>query len=160
MYDDSIKYEIKLLIDEEQGALIGDSKKHKDLSEWLNVMLEEVTEFGQCIKKRDLSGVAKTKLYTIMRDRLSSVESDENAIFFSLFPLVDDSIFFKYLQFATDFLQAVYNQLLSDGYIGNRKIYFIYPTLEKSKFVLRDSEHHREFISVPELDDIFVYETV
>ena len=45
-------YDAKLLFDKKQGALVGDPKN--DFNDWLKVMLDEKTEFGRCIEKRDL----------------------------------------------------------------------------------------------------------
>ncbi len=158
LYDNKIKYESKLLISKKQGFLVGDRKN--SIVNWLNAMLQERSEFGECIKKRDLSGLKHTCLYSIMKERIEDVREDENAILFLPFPIVEDSIHNTFLQFATDFLQACYDTLEEDGLIGDRKVYFIYPSMENGYFVLRDSNYHREYISVPELDDIIVYETL
>ena len=39
-------YDAKLLFDKKQGALIGDP--NNEITEWLQVMLDEKTEFGEC----------------------------------------------------------------------------------------------------------------
>ena len=78
-------YDAKLLFDKKQSALIGDAKN--DFKDWLQAMLDEKTEFGESIKKRDLSFLPTTRLYLVMKERLASVKLDENVIFSFLFQL-------------------------------------------------------------------------
>ena len=78
-------YDAKLLFDKKQSALIGDPKN--DFKDWLQAMLDEKTEFGESIKKRDLSFLPTTRLYLVMKERLASVKLDENVIFSFLFQL-------------------------------------------------------------------------
>lgn len=129
-------YDAKLLFDKKQGALIGDPKN--TFNDWLQVMLDEKTEFGESIRKHDLSFLPETRLYQVMKERMVSVKAEENAIFFILFPIVDEYKGSVFLQFTTDFLQAVYQQLVDDGLIRNRKVYFIYPSGDPHEYVLRD----------------------
>ena len=150
-------YDAKLLFDKKQGALIGDPKN--DLNSWLKVMLEEKTEFGRCIEKRDLSFLPETKLYQVMKDRLGSVKPEEHAIFFIPFPIVDEYKGSVFLQFTTDFLQAVYQRLTDDELVGDRKLYFIYPSGDPHEYVLRDENRTREYIKCDELEDFISFET-
>lgn len=150
-------YDAKLLFDKKQGALIGDKKN--EITQWLQVMLDEKTEFGNVIHQRDLSLITKTKLYQITEKRLSSVKPNEHVIFFIPFPIVDEYKDSVFLQFATDFLQAVYNALVRNNLVGDRKVYFIYPSVQTHKYVLRDDKSHREYIVCEELDDFIRYET-
>lgn len=150
------KYDAKLVFDNKQGQLIGDSKN--DLLDWLNSMLDEKTEFSESIHKRDLTLVANTKLYRIMKERIKSVETDESAILFIPFPIVDDFQGSVFLQFATDFLQAVYDRLVDDGVVICQDIYFIYPSSKPHIYILRDSNRKREYIRCDELKDFILYE--
>lgn len=150
-------YDAKLLFDKKQGALIGDEKN--EITQWLQVMLDEKTEFADVIHQRDLSLVTITKLYQITEKRLSSVKPNEHAIFFIPFPIVDEYKDSVILQFASDFLQSVYNALVRNNLVGNRRIYFIYPSGEPHEYVLRDEGMHREYILCEELDDFIKYET-
>lgn len=151
------KYDAKLLFDKRQGALVGDPRN--ELTEWLEEMLNEKTEFSKCIKQRDLSTIVNTKLYSIMKERLKTVKLDEHAILFIPFPIVDEYKGSVFLQFATDFLQAVYNRLRAEGKIGSRRVYFIYPSGDPHEYVLRDENHHREYIQCKELEDFISYDT-
>jgi len=113
-----VKYDAKLLFDKEQGQLIGDPKNV--FQEWLEKMLDEKTEFGESINRRDLTYVENTKLYRIMKERIESLNNDENGILFIPFPIVDDfrgSI----LQLTTDFLQATFDRLKDQGFIDYRR---------------------------------------
>lgn len=151
------RYEAKLVFNNKQGQLIGDPKNQ--IQDWLQDMTDEKTEFGECIQKRNLSLVKKTKLYQIMKERLESVATDENAILFIPYPIVDDYKESVFLQLATDFLQAVYDQQNKEGIVGNRKVYFIYPSMEAHVYVLRSASRTREYIRCDELDDFIEYET-
>ena len=150
------KYDAKLLFDKKQGALIGDS--NNEFEKWIREMLDEKTEFGKCIIKRDFSFLNDTKLYKVMKARLASVKPDENAIFFIPFPIVDEYKDSMFLQLATDFLQAVYDKLEEDELVGNRRLYFIYPSGESQEYVLRNTDQVREFIRCEELEDFISFE--
>lgn len=150
-------YDAKLLFDKKQGALVGDPKN--DLNEWLQVMLDEKTEFGESIRKRDLSFLPETKLYKVMKERLASVKPEENGIFFIPFPIVDEYKGSIFLQLTTDFLQAVYQRLADDDLVANRKVYFIYPSGNPHEYVLRDDNRRREYITCEELEDFIGFET-
>ena len=155
--DQGLKYDTKLIFNKKQGQLIGDPKNQ--IQDWLQAMKNEKGEFAESIQKRDLSLVASTKLYQIMKDRLESVGADENAILFIPYPIVDDQKDVKFLQLATDFLQAVYDRLVEDGVVGNRKVYFIYPSMDSHVYVLRSASRAREYIRCDKLDDFIRYET-
>ncbi len=152
-----LHYDAKLLFDKKQGALIGEPKN--DLNDWLRVMLDEKIEFGESIMKRDLSFLPTTRLYLVMKERMASVEADENAIFSIPFPIVDEYKGSIFLQHTTDFLQAVYQQLVDDYLVGNRLVFFIYPSEDPHEYVLRDADGRREYITCEELDDFIKYET-
>jgi len=150
-------YDAKLLFDEEQGRLIGDPKN--DLDKWLQAMLDEKIEFGKWIRERTLSFLPETKLYQVMKERLVTVKRDENAIFFIPFPIADEYRNSVFLQYATDYLQAVYQQLVDEGMVGNRQVFFIYPSGDPHEYVLRGANGQREYIVCEELDDFILFET-
>ena len=150
-------YDAKLLFDKQQGFLIGDPKN--EFNDWLQVMLNEKTEFGRCIKQRDLSFISETRLYAVMKERMTSVKLEENVIFFIPFPIVDEYKGSRFLLGTTDFLQAVYQELVDEGLIGNRKIYVIYPSGDPHEYVLRDENRTREYIKCAELEDFITFET-
>lgn len=153
-----LQYDAKLLFDKKQGALIGDPKN--SLNEWLQVMLDEKTEFGESIIKRDLYSLPTTRLYMVMKERLESVKRNENVIFFIPFPIVDEYKGSIFLQLTTDFLQAVYQQLVDDGMVGSRQVFFIYPSGDPHEYVLRDADRRREYIKCEELSDFIKFESV
>ena len=117
------EYDAKLLIDKTQGALIGDRKN--DLIAWFKSMKAEADEFSESGERKNLSLVSTTKLYGVMKDRLNSVKANETAVLFIPYPLVDDFQGGTHLQFATDFLQAVYNKLEKDEGISCQEVFFI-----------------------------------
>ena len=150
-----VKYDAKLVFNKKQGALLGDSKN--ELDKWIEVMRNESIEFSHCIEKRDLSLVRSTQLYAIMKDRIESTKEDENPILFIPFQLVDDCEDCLYLQMATDFFQAVYDKLVEDNIVKKRMVYFIYPSLEPEKYVLRDTHRRREYVKCPALSQFIIF---
>ena len=145
------KYDAKLLINSKQGALIGEKKN--DILLWIKDTIEEINEFPRRLHEtQDYSFIPKTRLYQIMKDRIATVEEDENVIFFSPFPLVTDSQYNFLNPFCTDYLDVVYECMMEEGLIGNRRVYYIYLSQEQGVYVLRDDHSAREYISMPELD--------
>ena len=151
------KYDAKLLFDKRQGQLIGDAKN--DLREWIQVMVDEKIEFAKSIEQRDLSYVVYTQLYGIMKKRIETVREDEIALLFIPFPVVDDYPGAVFMQWATDFLQAVYDRLKIDGHIRCKNVFFIYPSIELNVYVLRAANRNREYIRYEDLESIISYET-
>ena len=150
-------YDAKLLFDKKQGQLLGDSKNK--FADWIHELSNEKIEFGRYIKERGVYSVACTRLYQIMKERLASVKPDENAIFFIPFPIVNEYKDSLFIQCTTDFLQAVYDKLVEDEMVGNRKVYFIYPSGDAHEYVLRDNNRRREDIKCEELDNFISFET-
>ena len=95
-----------------------------------------------------------------MKERIVSLKDDENGILFIPFPVVDDNVDLVFLQKTTDFLQATYDRLKEQGYIGKRRIYFIYPSMKAHEYVLRNDNRIREFIMCPDMKDFISFETV
>lgn len=152
------KYDAKLLFDKEQGQLIGDPKN--DVQQWIEAMQDEKTEFGESIRRRDLTFVDNTRLFGIMKKRVESLKNDENGIMFIPFPIVDDFKGSIFLQLATDFLQATFDRLKDQNCVGTRRIYFIYPSSNPHEYVLRNENRIREYIICPELKDFISFSTV
>ena len=148
------KYDVKVLFDDPQGKLLGERKY--DLIDWFKSMQNEIEEFSEAIGARNLSIVKNMKLYDVMRSRLESVDEDEIAILFIPYPIGYDSQNQSFIQGATDFLQAVYDQLHDS--VKCKKVYFLYPSLEEDVYVLRDAQTRaREFVVAPELRNIIKY---
>lgn len=152
------KYDVKLIFDEKQGRLLGEHKN--DIIKWFETLYEEMTEFSEkVIRYRNTELIKDTKLYSILIERLCSVEENENAIFFIPYPIVHDIRDSIILQLTTDFLQAVCNKIEEEKLLGDRKIYFIYPSMEQSIYVLRDGNQNKEYVECKELDAFIIYET-
>lgn len=152
------KYDVKVLFNSKQGALIGERKN--EIIEWVETMTEERAQFCDCIRNRDMSLVKNTELYKITKARLLTVEYDENAIFFIPFPIVIDSRNWFFSRFASDFLQAIYEQLDEEKLIKDRELYYIYPSIEQDYYVLRNgSNGRREYLEVPELRNVIQFRT-
>lgn len=150
------KYEAKLLFDKKQGRLLGEQKNKID--KWFESLQEEVSEYSESvILNRNTELIKDTRLYSILVERLSSIKEDENAIFFIPFPIVNDVRGSIFLQSTTDYIQAAYNKVVEERMIGDRKIYFIYPSMEPSVYVLRNGDYHREYIECIELDPLILY---
>lgn len=153
------KYDVKLLLDNKQGALIGDRKN--DLLEWFKSMIDETTEYSESIRRRDLSFVSSTKLYKLMDERLKNVEPDEIAILFIPYPVVNDSQGSFFMRLSTDFLQAVYNKLAENNLILCKSVFFIYPSMTPNTVVLRNAQtRERDYINIPEMSDYIYYEMI
>lgn len=52
------KYDVKLLLDSKQGALIGERKN--DLQQWIYSMMDECGEFNDCIRNHGIVNVQNT----------------------------------------------------------------------------------------------------
>ena len=151
------KYEVKLLIDSTQGELLGEKKN--DIRSWFNSMNRIAEEYATLVQAGKMSDIRSLSLYKTMRARIEAVEKDEKAILFIPFSIVLDNKHSIFSQFALDLIQAVYNQLDKDGVIDGRDVFFIYPSTDKGEYVLRDSNYHREYIKLPELDELVTFET-
>lgn len=153
------KYDVKLLIDKKQGEYIGNRKN--DIIQWINSMMDESSEFSEYIYRHEQFELTTTKLYIVMKEKLNSLKEDETGILFCPYPIVNDSKYHVFLQLATDFLQAVYDKLESDGYVKCKGVYFLYPSMEKNVVCLRNGKSGiREFIESRELGKYISYDTV
>lgn len=157
------KYDAKLPFKKEQVSMLTNGNKHKpQVENWVRLMMEEAQEYNPVSIREDASyDIANTKLYKIMSNLISKDNMDENIIFFLPYPIslaIRDSIF---LQLTTDYLRAIYERLMQDGYLCNRSIYAIYPASEKNQFAVRNlAEYGAEYIECKELGKYFSYEIV
>ena len=155
--DNGEKYEAKLLINEEQGRLIG--SRNGNIEEWLILIINESFEYNNNKIKDKLASVQELKLYTIIKHLLEKIKKDENAIFFIPFPVVLDRKNAFFMQFQADILKNIYDELNNQSIIGDRKIYTIYPSIDKN-FVLRNlAGYRREYLPSIELDKYIKYES-
>lgn len=152
------KYEVKLILDTEQGALIGDKKN--SLEEWIRIVLDECSEFSECIEKRDVSMVCDMKLYKIIEKHVSKIKSDEIGILFAPFQIALDVRESVFTELCTDYLQAIYSNLDSAEKIKCKELYFIYPSMERDYVVLRNCKNRaREYIYVKNFMGCLYYDT-
>lgn len=151
------KYEVKLLIDSSQGELLGEKKN--DIRRWFNNVNSIANEYAELVQSGNMANIQSLSLYKTMKARIESVNKDEIAILFMPFSIVLDNKHSIFVQFTLDVIQAVYNQLDKDGVVDGRDVFFIYPSTDKGEYVLRDSNYHREYIRVPELDELVIFDT-
>ena len=150
-----IKFDAKLPFERRHGALIGSRKR--DFSKWIELMLQEEAEFGEDISTTRGKNITSLELYKIIEHRLDSVASDENAIFFFPYPLVMDSKNIPILQLVTDYLGAIFDNLLINNKVSGRNIYAIYPSIDGDIVLRCLNTNDREYIKFPELDSYITY---
>lgn len=124
------KYDAKLPFLQKQIQMLTSGQKHAPLiKEWITEMMNEASDYDPlAIRDNPSYNIASTKLYQIIKNAIEKDKPDENIIFFLPYPIVmsiDDSIF---LQFAGNYLSAIYDRLKDDIDLINRKIYIIYPS--------------------------------
>lgn len=156
------KYDAKLPFLPEQIKLLTDGKKHNPkIMEWIDDMRKEASAFDIMAIRNNTYNITDTKLYKIMKNAVLKDKPDENVVFFFPFPIVlsiEESIF---LQFATGYLKAIYNEMQMEINLYGRNIFVIYPSTERNKFVLRNlSEYHLEYIVYNELEKFFSYQVI
>ena len=97
------------------------------------------------------------ELYKIMEDRLSTIQEDENAIFFFPYPIVMDSKEFEWMHFTSDFLDAIFRELNKNMKVSLRNIYVIYPTIDGDIALRCLNNNRREYIHYEGFDEFIVY---
>lgn len=152
------KYDAKLLFDQEQGALVGDEKNNLVL--WIESMYEESCEFSPLKLREDFNYLENMKLYKVLKSRIETVNQDEKAILFMPYPVVLDFEEANFYHKCTDFLQAVFDKLYQQGYVKCKDVFFIYPSMEKDIYVLRDSIRNREFIKDSVINEYMEYKII
>lgn len=155
------KFDAKLPFYKEQIELLTNGNRHPPLIlEWLQALCNETTEYGIVKSRHNPSyTVCNTELYKVISDQVLRSKIDENLIFFLPYPItlcIEDSIF---LQFASDLLTMIYEELLNDIDLVGRKLYAIYPSILKNQFVLRSLGYGpKEFLYSCKLEKYFTYE--
>ena len=156
------KFEAKLPFDKKEGKLIG---TEPDFVKWIRFMMDEAEEFGEkIVVHRGEYKIEELYLYKTLKKRLATVKQDENPIFFFPYPIVLDmepiENVFPIYQMCSDYLSYIFTALKSNDFVGNRKIYAIYPTSD-SKIVLRCLNNNvREYLFYDELKDVFHYQYI
>lgn len=149
------KYDAKLPFRKTHGKLIG--SKHHDFKKWLELMLDEVAQYGEDVRTTRGQNIASLELYKTIVERLDTVEADENAIFFFPYPIVIDGREAGILVLVSDFLDAIFRTLKKENRIGSRKIYVVYPGYDESIVLRCLNNNLREYLSIPELDEYITY---
>lgn len=154
------KYDAKIPLISEQVKLLTSEKEHlPKIDEWFAELIDEAAEYSEVLNGGALQEVAKTKLYGIMKNLIEADSEGENIIFFFPFPVVISVRGSIALQFATDYLSAIYGRLFEEIDLSSRAIFAIYPAIEKNMFALRNLVRHGiEFIRYDKLEKWFSHE--
>ena len=153
------KYDAKLPFTSEQMELLTSGKMYSPrIMEWVKEQAEGKVIFSDKIMEDMEKYIKKSILYKIMKERLGKNIEDENIIFFFPFPIGNDYSKSLFLQFATDYLDAIYDCLIKDISLENRYIFVIYPGDEASSFVLRNlNSRQKEVVFYEGLNEYFRY---
>lgn len=158
-----LKFDAKLPFRSKQIQLLTSGKSHEPLLlEWLKLLHSEASDYNPItIRTNPQYDITTTQLYKIMKESIQKDKIDENIIFFLPYPIslsVENSFF---LQSTTDYLKAIYERLIHDINLYDRKIYIIYPSSVKNQFAVRNlNSFDTEFIVCNELDKYFSYEII
>jgi len=158
--DTDAKFDAKLPFTENQIKLLTTGERHKPkIKEWIELLCKESTELDLNKLKERCFDFDRTKLYPIMKAQVEKDKKNENIVFFFPFPIVPDERNGIHLHFALDYLRAIDQKLHKELDMKNRKIYSIYPTLERNWFSLRClSSYKREYIKYEGLNGDFLFE--
>ena len=152
------KFDAKLPISKNQGKLIGSRMGNE--AEGIAEMIKEGSECNQAYWDASKENkVQETNLYKNIKTRITKDKEDENIILFFLYPVTKEFEHAIFSQFGKDILLEVFDILSKEDCIGDRKIYTIYPSLDK-KFVLRClNTRTRELISNDTMKEILAFQT-
>ena len=156
------KYDAKLPFFSNQVEMLTNGKRHKpEIEGWIRELHEEASEFNPIKIRDDPMYVRKTKLYKIMEQQLKKDKEDENIVFFIPFPIVMATEEGRFLQFASDYLNAIYDCLEKEVNVNGRNIYAIWLSSERNQYVLRRlNSYAPEFIYYDGLSSYFSCELV
>lgn len=162
--DTLVKYDTKLPFSTEQVKLLTSGKKHPPkIKEWIEELLDEASEYDlNELRQNPEPDLTNEKLYKIMKEKITANKAlDENLVFFFPFPIVTSVPGSIFLQFASDYLTFIYEELKKDEEIdlSNRSIYAIYPSSQKNVFTLRNlSSYHNEYVYYNKFEYFFSHE--
>lgn len=154
--ESGVKFDAKLPFICKQGKLIGSN--HHDFKKWLELMQKEESEFGEDIVVSRGNNIASLELYKIMHERILSLETDENAIFFFPYPIVQDCKEFDFLHGMSDFLDTIFKELKRNNEIGSRNVFVIYPALDGNVVLRCLNDNRREFLRYDGFDEFITYQ--
>lgn len=102
----------------------------------------------------------KIRTYSVLKDCLLSIKSDEVAILFCPYPIVNVYQGSVFLLLTTDFLQVVFDELEKE-INACQKALFLYPSMKEKMIVIRDARtKNREYIYAPEIAEYIKFNTV
>lgn len=160
---EQIKYDAKLPFLSKQIQMLTSGENHAPMiREWILQMMDEASDYDP-IAMRDNPDydISNTKLYKIMKNAIEKDKPDENIIFFLPYPMVLSISDSTLLQFAGNYLSAIYNKLRTDINLNGREIFVIYPASKKNQFALRKlSSYYIEYINYNKFEPFFSYEIV
>lgn len=157
------KYDAKLPLTSDCFEMLTNGAKHEpQIVEWIKKLINEETEFESLrIRQGNDYSIRNSMLYSVMKKQIEKDKNDENIIFFIPFPIVlavPDSV---HLQFASDFLWIIMEQIKKDIDLIGREIFFIFPSSVKNLFAIRKSSAHiTEYVECEELGQYFTYEII
>ena len=151
-----VKFDAKLPFYSKHGKLI--ASNNRDFLKWLELMLDEETEFGEDIIATRGKNIGSLELYKIMEERMNSIKEDENAIFFFPYPIVLDFEESSFISITSDYLDAIFRELKRQQKVGMRNIYAIYPAVD-SNIVLRClNTNQREYCQFATLEEFITFD--
>ena len=96
-----------------------------------------------------------------MKMQIEKDRPDENIIFFIPYPIVYSESTSVFGQFASDYLDALYEELEKEVNLESREIFIIYPASEKNQFAIRTMKKTIvEYVYYEGMEEYFSYETM
>lgn len=159
--ESKIKFDVKLPFEPWQIELLTNGKKHEaDVMGWLNVLKEE-SIYEPLEHRCNRNYIKEKKLYQIMKMQIEKDRPDENIIFFIPYPIVYSESTSVFGQFASDYLDALYEALEKEVNLESREIFIIYPASEKNQFAIRTMKKTIvEYVYYEGMEEYFSYETM
>lgn len=157
------KFDAKLPFTSKQIEMLTAGHRHEpQIVAWIVDLQNEASEFDPLKMRNDPTySVKNTKLYAIMKQQLMRDKADESIIFFIPFPIVPAAKGTVFLQLATDFLHAIYDCLVDEIDLTKRRLYAIWPSMDKNQFAIRRMDSHcTEYIYYTKLENYFSHEVV
>lgn len=156
-----IKYDTKIPFYSKQIEILTSGKKHQpQIIDWLNMLDAEATEFYEVVKSnRRTLDVKGLKLYELMKEQIVKDKLDENIVFFLPYPIMLSANGSIFMQFATNYLNSIYNQLEKEIYLTSRSIFVIFPSARKNEFAIKNiKSYYTEYIQYEKMNEYFSYE--
>ncbi len=153
------KFDAKLPFETKQIKILTNGKKHAPMLEtWVRDLHNEASEYENVVNNSSFQ-ISESRLCKIIIDILLKDKADESIILFFPFPIVLSIKGTIFLQFATDYLKAIYDYISTIIDLSEREIYAVYPSAEKSVFAVRNLKNYIiEYIKCTAFDKFFTYE--